>query len=401
MAKIISSLVNQIKPSPTLAITEKAMAMKAAGINVISLSAGEPDFDTPDNIKLAAIKAIQNGNTKYTPVDGTRALKQAVQDKFVRENNLKFDLDQITVGSGAKQVIFNALLASINPGDEVIIPAPYWVSYPEMVIFAGGTSVIVECLMSSGFKLKPVDLEKSITSRTKWLILNSPSNPTGAVYSPQELQEIAKALLKYPQVYILCDDIYEHITFDQFQFNSLATIEPKLSNRILTVNGLSKGYSMTGWRLGYAGGPKELIAAISTVQSQSTSNPCSISQAAGVEALVGPQEFVREKANIFQKRRDLVLDRIDDITGLSCSKPGGAFYLFPNCSALLGTKSPKGALIASSVDIAAYLLEEALVAVVPGSAFGMEGFFRISYATSESNLDIALKRIKEACEKLI
>ncbi|MDJ1257117.1 MAG: pyridoxal phosphate-dependent aminotransferase [Candidatus Midichloria sp.] len=401
MAKIISSLVNQIKPSPTLAITEKAMAMKAAGINVISLSTGEPDFDTPDNIKLAAIKAIQNGNTKYTPVDGIRALKQAIQDKFVRENNLKFDLDQITVGSGAKQVIFNALLASINPGDEVIIPAPYWVSYPEMVIFAGGTSVIVECLMSNGFKLKPEDLEKSITSRTKWLILNSPSNPTGAVYSPQELQEIAKALLKYPQVYILCDDIYEHITFDQFQFNSLATIEPKLSNRILTVNGLSKGYSMTGWRLGYAGGPKELIAAISTVQSQSTSNPCSISQAAGVEALVGPQEFVREKANIFQKRRDLVLDRIDDITGLSCSKPGGAFYLFPNCSALLGTKSPKGALIDSSVDIAAYLLEEALVAVVPGSAFGMEGFFRISYATSESNLDTALKRIKEACEKLI
>lgn len=260
MAKIISSLVNQIKPSPTLAITEKAIAMKAAGINVISLSAGEPDFDTPDNIKLAAIKAIQNGNTKYTPVDGTRALKQAVQDKFIRENNLKFDLDQITVGNGAKQVIFNALLASINPGDEVIIPAPYWVSYPEIVIFAGGTSVIVECFMSNGFKLKPEDLEKSITSRTKWLILNSPSNPTGAVYSPQELQEIAKVLLKYPQVYILCDDIYEHITFDQFQFNSLATIEPKLSNRVLTVNGLSKGYSMTGWRLGYAGGPKELIA---------------------------------------------------------------------------------------------------------------------------------------------
>lgn len=352
-------------------------------------------------IKLAAIKAIQNGNTKYTPVDGTRALKQAVQDKFVRENNLKFDLNQITVGSGAKQVIFNALLASMNPGDEVIIPAPYWVSYPEMVIFAGGTSVIVECLMSNDFKLQPEDLEKSITSRTKWLILNSPSNPTGAVYSSQELQKIAKVLLKHHQVYILCDDIYEHIIFDQFQFNSLATIEPKLYNRILTVNGLSKGYSMTGWRLGYAGGPKELIAAMSTVQSQSTSNPCSISQAAGVEALVGPQEFVKEKANIFQKRRDLVLDRIDDIIGLSCSKPGGAFYLFPNCSALLGTKSPKGALIASSVDIAEYLLEEALVAVVPGSAFGAEGFFRISYATSESNLDTALKRIKEACEKLI
>ena len=397
---MLSESIKKMKSSSTLVVAEKAIKMKAQGIDVISLSTGEPDFDTPHNIKQAAVKAIEAGMTKYTTVDGVLALKQAIQNKFKIENNLEYEINQITVGSGAKQVIFNALLASINQGEEVIVPAPYWVSYPEMVTFAGGYPVIVNCPASHEFKLSPEQLEKAITKKTKWLILNSPSNPTGAVYSMQELKDIAVILLKYPHVYILCDDIYEHILFTQEKFKTLAEVEPKLYHRVLTVNGFSKSYAMTGWRLGYAGGPKELIQAIATVQSQSTSNPCSISQAAGIEALNGSQDFLKKNAKIFQKRCDLVLNLITNIQSLSCYKPGGAFYLFPDCTKLFGKKTSANKILASSIDLVEYFLEEALVALVPGSAFGMEGFFRISYATSEDNLRSAMIRIHDACNKL-
>lgn len=400
MSNMLSESIKKMKPSPTLAVAEKAMKMKAQGIDIISLSTGEPDFSTPDNIKQAGIKAIETGMTKYTAVDGLPTLKKAIQNKFKVENNLDYDLNQITVGNGAKQIIFNALLASINQGEEVIIPAPYWVSYPEIVIFAGGNPVVTNCPMANSFKLFPEQLEKAITKKTKWLILNSPNNPTGAVYSEQELKDIADVLLKHPQVYVLCDDIYEHIIFNQQKFKTLAEVEPKLYHRVLTVNGFSKSYAMTGWRLGYAGGPKELIKAISTVQSQSTSNPCSISQAAGIEALNGPQDFLKKNAEIFKIRCDLILNLIANIQLLSCYKPGGAFYLFPNCSKLFGKKTSANKTLNSSIDVVEYFLEEASVALVPGSVFGMEGFFRISYATSENNIKSAMTRIHNACNKL-
>ena len=392
----IASRLLSVKPSPTLAVTAKAAELKAAGKDVIGLGAGEPDFDTPDFIKDAAIAAIKGGQTKYTPVGGTPALKKAIIDKFKRENGLEYAANQIVAGVGAKQVIFNALLASVNPGDEVIIPAPYWVSYPDMVLFAEGKPVIVPCLEAQAFKLDPAALDKAITPKTKWLILNSPSNPTGAAYTKEELRAIADVLLKHPHVWTIADDIYEHLAYDGFIFHTLAQVEPKLLDRTLTVNGVSKAYAMTGWRIGYAGGPKSLITAIADIQSHSTSNACSISQAASVAALNGPQEFLQDWKQSFAARRNLVVDALNTIPGITCLKPEGAFYVFPNMKGLLGKKTPQGKAITSCTEFCDYLLEVALVAAVPGSAFGMGGHFRISYATSQKALSEAMARIGRA-----
>ena len=399
-AATVASRLSRVKPSPTLVVTAKAAELKAAGKNVIGLGAGEPDFDTPDHIKDAAIAAIKNGETKYTPVGGTPALKKAISDKFKRENGLEYAANQIVAGVGAKQVIFNALLATLNAGDEVIIPAPYWVSYPDMVLFAEGTPVVVPSREEDGFKLSPETLEKAITPKTRWLILNSPSNPTGAAYTEKELRAIADVLLKHPHVWVMADDIYEHLLYDGFTFKTIAQIEPKLYDRTLTVNGVSKAYSMTGWRIGYAGGPKALIAAISDIQSHSTSNACSISQAASVAALNGPQEFLADWRKSFAARRNLVVDALNAIEGITCLKPEGAFYVFPNIKGLLGKKTPAGKTLETCNDFCDYLLEDALVASVAGSAFGMGGYFRISYATSEKNLKDAMERIAKACAAL-
>jgi len=400
MSSLIATRLKNVKPSPTLAVTAKAAELKAAGKNVIGLGAGEPDFDTPDHVKKAAIEAIQRGETKYTPVAGTPALKKAISDKFKRENGLDYAPNQIVACVGAKHVIFNAFMATLNAGDEVIIPAPYWVSYPDMVIFAEGTPVEVTCGEEHAFKLTPAALEKAITPKTKWLILNSPSNPTGAAYSEAELRALADVLLKYPHVMIMADDIYEHLCYDGFVFKTIAQVEPKLYSRTLTVNGVSKAYSMTGWRLGYAGGSKELIAAISDIQSHSTSNPCSITQAATVAALNGDQSFLQDWKQSFASRRDLVVAGINAIEGLKCLKPEGAFYVFPSMKGLIGKKTPGGKTIDSCKSFCDYLLEEALVAAVFGSAFGMPGYFRISYATGEAQLREALVRIAAACGKL-
>lgn len=397
---MIAKRLSEIKPSPTIAVSTKARELKAAGKNVIGLGAGEPDFDTPENIKEAAKRAIDNGDTKYTAVDGTPELKQAICNKFKRENGIIYSPSQITVGTGAKQVLYNAIMATVNPGDEVIIPAPYWVSYPDIVALAGGTSVFVECSSENNFKLQKSDLQKAITSRTKWLILNSPSNPTGAAYTEQELEAIAEVLLKNPHVNIMSDDIYEHVIYDGFEFKTIAQVEPKLFDRTLTINGVSKAYSMTGWRIGYAGGNEKLIKAISIIQSQSTSNPSSISQAAAVEALMGPQDFMPERVEAFKKRRDSIVTKLNAIDGITCIKPEGAFYVFPSCEGLLGKTTKNGTTIKDSNDFATYLLEESLVAVVPGIAFGAEGFFRISYATSDKILDEACERIAKACKEL-
>jgi len=397
---MIASRLSRVKPSPTLAVTAKAAELKAAGKDVIGLGAGEPDFDTPDHIKDAAIAAIKKGETKYTPVGGTPALKKAIADKFKRENNLEYSANQIVAGCGAKQVIFNALLATLNAGDEVIIPAPYWVSYPDMVLFAEGTPVTVSCAEEDGFKLKPDALEKAITPKTKWLILNSPSNPTGAAYTEKELRALADVLLKHPHVWIMADDIYEHLSYDGFVFKTIAQVEPKLYERTLTVNGVSKAYAMTGWRIGYAGGPKQLITAIADIQSHSTSNACSISQAASVAALNGPQEFLQDWKKSFAARRNLVVDALNKIPGIKCQKPEGAFYVFPNIKALIGKKTPQGKTIHTCTEFCDYLLEEALVAAVAGSAFGMGGHFRISYATSEKILSEAMIRIGRAISGL-
>ena len=392
----IAGRLNLVKPSPTLAVTAKAAELKAAGKDVIGLGAGEPDFDTPEHIKNAAIEAIKRGETKYTPVAGTAALKKAITDKFKRENGLEYAANEVVAGVGAKQVIFNAMLATLNAGDEVIIPAPYWVSYPDMVLFAEGTPVIVPCLEADGFRLSPAALEATITPKTKWIILNSPSNPTGAAYSEADLRALADVLLKHPQVYILADDIYEHLLYDGLKFYTIAQIEPKLRDRTLTVNGVSKAYAMTGWRIGYAGGAKSLISAIADIQSHSTSNACSISQAASVAALNGDQAFLESWKKSFASRRDMVAAAINEIDGLSCRLPEGAFYVFPNMKALIGKKTPQGKTINTSADLCDYLLEEALVAAVAGSAFGMEGYFRISYATSMEILQKAMERIKIA-----
>jgi len=396
---IVSNNLKRIKPSPTLAVTQKARELKAAGKDVISLGAGEPDFDTPDNIKQAAIKAINSGDTKYTAVDGTPALKDAIIKKFKRENNLDYRADQITVGAGGKHVIYNAMVATLNEGDEVIVPAPYWVSYPDIVLLAGGTPVFLECSENQGFKINASELERSITKKTKWLILNSPSNPTGACYSENDIREIAKVLIKHPHVYILSDDIYEHVIYEGFNFFTIAQIE-ELKERVLTMNGVSKAYAMTGWRIGYAAGPKEIVKAIAKIQSQSTTNPSSISQAAAVEALNGTQDFIKERATSFQERRDFVVKALNEIEGINCLNPNGAFYVFPSCKDLIGKKDSNGNEIKTDTDFVQFLLENSSVAVVQGSAFGLEGFFRISYATSMENLKKAMERIKSFCESL-
>ena len=392
---IVSNSLKRIKPSPTIAVTTKARELRAAGKDVIGLGAGEPDFDTPDNIKGAAIEAINNGDTKYTAVDGTPALKKAIQAKFKRENNLSYDLNQITVGTGGKQVLYNAFMATVNKGDEVIIPAPYWVSYPDIILLAGGKPKIVKCDEKDNFKLTAQKLKNAISKKTKWIILNSPSNPTGSSYSKSEIKEIAEVLKKNKKVYILSDDIYEHITYDDFKFSTIAEIK-ELKDRTLTMNGVSKSYSMTGWRIGYAAGPVEIIKAISKIQSQSTSNPSSISQAAAVEALNGTQDFIKTRANSFKERRNFVVDSLNNIKGITCLKPEGAFYVFPSCKGLLNKKTK----LKSDTEFVQKLLEQANVAVVQGSAFGLPGYFRISYATSMDNLKKAMERIKNFCEDL-
>jgi aspartate aminotransferase len=392
---IISNSLKRIKPSPTIAVTQKARELRAAGKDVIGLGAGEPDFDTPDNVKRAAIKAIKDGDTKYTAVDGTPSLKKAIVNKFKRENNLKFTADQITVGTGGKQVLYNAFMATLNKGDEVIIPAPFWVSYPDMVLLAGGKPKIVKCGEADGFKLTSQLLRKAITKKTKWLILNSPSNPTGAGYSKKEINDLAKVLVKHKNVHILSDDIYEHISYDKFKFYTIAQVS-KLKDRTLTMNGVSKSYAMTGWRIGYAAGPKDIIKAIGKIQSQSTSNPSSISQAAAVEALNGNQSFIKKRSKAFKERRNFVVKSLNAIEGISCLTPNGAFYVFPSCKGLLNKKTG----LKTDTDFVQKLLEKSNVAVVQGSAFGLDGYFRISYATSMQNLKKAMHRIKSFCDSL-
>lgn len=396
----IATRLSRIKPSPTIAVSNKAKELQAEGKDVIGLGAGEPDFDTPDNVKDFAIKAIQNGETKYTAVDGTPALKKAICAKFKRENGIDYAPNQITVGTGAKQVLYNVIMATVNDHDEVIIPAPYWVSYPDIVELAGGTPVFVTCPAEKNFKLQPADLRKAITPKTKWLVLNSPSNPTGAGYSKAEMKALTDVLLEFPHVHVLADDIYEHIVYDGFTFVTPAQVEPKLYDRVFTLNGVSKSHAMTGWRIGYGAGHPDIIKAIAIIQSQSTSNPSSVSQAASLEALNGPQEFLKERNDAFKKRRNMVVKLLNEIPGIECNTPEGAFYVFPSCQALLGKTTPAGKTLKTDTDLVEYLLDDALVAVVQGSAFGAPGFFRISYATSDAALEEACKRIKAACAKL-
>ena len=396
----LAESLNRIKPSPTIAVSAKARALQAAGQNVIGLGAGEPDFDTPDNIKEAAIRAIREGKTKYTDVDGIPELKKAVCAKFKRENGLEYKPSQISVGTGGKQVLYNALLATLNPGDEVVIPAPYWVSYPDIVLLGGGTPVIVETTVADGFRLKPEALEKALTPRTKWLILNSPSNPSGAAYQAEDMRALTDVLLRHPHVWVLTDDMYEHLLFDGIRFVTPAQIEPRLYDRTLTMNGVSKAYAMTGWRIGYAGGPEPLIKAMAKLQSQSTSNPSSIAQYAAVEALNGPQHFIAERAKAFERRRDLVVSMLNQARGLHCPKPEGAFYVYPSCEGTIGKTTPKGKRIGNDEDLVTALLEEEGVAVVHGAAFGLSPFFRISYATSEQILEEACRRIQRFCNSL-
>ena len=396
----ISDSLNRIQPSATIAISNKAMTLKAEGRDVIGLAAGEPDFDTPDNIKAAAIKAIQAGKTKYTAVDGIPELKKAICDKFKRENGLDYKPSQVTVGTGGKQVLFNALMATVNPGDEVIVPAPYWVSYPDIVMLAGGTPVFVEGKLENGFKLQAADLEKAITPKTKWLILNSPSNPSGAAYSRAELKALTDVLLKHPHVWVLSDDMYEHLVYDDFAFTTPAQVEPKLYDRTLTMNGVSKSYCMTGWRIGYGAGPEQLIKAMAKLQSQSTSNPSSIAQWAAVEALNGPQDFIASNNKVFKERRDLVVAMLNQATGISCPTPEGAFYVYPSCQGTIGKTAPSGNVIKNDEDFVTELLAAEGVAAVHGAAFGMSPFFRISYATATEVLEDACKRIQRFCGNL-
>ena len=392
-----SAALRRIAPSATIAISAKARALKATGRDVIALSAGEPDFDTPDNIKDAAIAAIKAGKTKYTDPDGMPELKAAICAKFKRENGLDYKPSQVHVAPGGKPVIYNALVATLNPGDEVIIPAPYWVSYPDMTLLAGGTPVSVETTAESGFKITPKALEAAITPKTKWLIINSPSNPSGGAYTRAELQAIADVLLRHPQVWVLTDDMYEHLVFDDFEFTTIAQVEPRLYDRTLTMNGVSKGYSMTGWRIGYAAGPEPLIKAMGKMISQTTSNPCSISQWAALEALNGPQDFIKPNAKLFQERRDLVVSMLNQATGLHCPTPEGAFYVYPSCAGLIGKTAPSGKVIETDEDFAVELLETEGVAVVHGAAFGLSPFFRISYATANDVLEDACQRIQRFC----
>ncbi len=397
---VFAESLSRIKPSPTIAVTQKARELKAAGRDVISLGAGEPDFDTPENIKQAAIEAIRRGETKYTAVDGIPELKDAIIAKFRRDNGLEYTREQITVGAGGKQVLYNALMATLNPGDEVIIPAPYWVSYPDMVRLAGGTPVFVETRIEDGFKLRPEALEQAITEKTKWFIFNSPSNPTGAAYGFDELKALTDVLLRHPHVWVMSDDMYEHLVYDDFRFVTPAQVEPELYDRTLTVNGVSKAYAMTGWRIGYAGGPRELIRAMAKLQSQSTSNPCSISQWAAVEALNGPQDFIAENNRIFKARRDMVVEMLNAAEGISCPVPEGAFYVYPSIAGCMGKTTPDGKVIETDEDFVTALLEAEGVAAVHGAAFGGSPNFRVSYATSTEALQEACTRIQRFCASL-
>ena len=390
----------RVKPSPTMAITALATELKAAGRDIISLSVGEPDFDTPPNVIEAAIAAMRAGDTRYTVFDGRIELKRAVCDKFKRENGLDYETSQVTISSGGKQVLYNAFVATLSPGDEVVIPAPYWVSYPEMVLLSDGEPVPVACPQNNGFKLRPEDLDAAITPRTKWLILNSPSNPTGAAYTEADLRAVADVLLQHPHVWVMTDDMYEHLVYDDFAYRTIAQVEPRLYERTLTVNGVSKAYCMTGWRIGYGAGPKELIRAMGAIQSNSTANPCSISQAAAIAALNGPQDFIPVHNKSFKERRDLVVDSLNRVPGLFCPRPEGAFYVYPSCAGVIGKRTPSGETIGTDEDFVKYLLAAEGVAVVHGAAFGLSPHFRVSYATSNEILREACARIERACRAL-
>ncbi len=396
----ISDALNRIQPSATIAISTKALVLQAEGKNVIGLAAGEPDFDTPDNIKDAAIAAIRMGKTKYTAVDGIPELKKAIVDKFARENGLAYKTSQVSVGTGGKQVLFNALMATINPGDEVIVPAPYWVSYPDIVMLAGGVPVIVQGPADKGFKLQATDLARAITPKTKWLILNSPSNPSGAAYSRDEMKALTDVLVQNPHVWILSDDMYEHLVYDDFVFTTPAQVEPRLYDRTLTMNGVSKSYCMTGWRIGYGAGPEALIKAMAKLQSQSTSNPSSIAQWAAVEALNGPQDFIAKHNTVFKERRDLVVSMLNQAKGIKCATPEGAFYVYPSCAGTIGKTAPSGKLISNDEDFVGELLASEGVAAVHGAAFGTSPNFRISYATATTTLEDACQRIQRFCAAL-
>jgi len=397
---ILASRLNRIQPSPTIAMSIKARELKAEGKDIIELAAGEPDFPTPSHIIEAAEEAMSRGETKYTDPDGTPALKQAVCDKFKRDNNLEYVTSQVTIGTGGKQVLYNALMATLNEGDEVIIPAPYWVSYPDMVLLAEGTPKIVECPLDKNFILQPEDLERAITPKTKWIILNSPSNPTGSGYTWDDMKKITDVLVRYPNIWVMTDDMYEHLVYDDFKFCTPAEVEPELYSRTLTVNGMSKAFCMTGWRIGYAAGPENLITAIRKIQSQSTSNPSSISQAASVAALNGPMDFLAKNNEVFKQRRDLVCSMLNQASGITCPTPDGAFYVYPSCAGLIGKKTPDGKVLKSDEDVVSYFLETEGIAAVHGAAFGLSPHFRISYATSTEALEDACQRIQRACTAL-
>jgi aspartate aminotransferase len=397
----IADRLNRIKPSPSSMATQRARALKAAGHDVVGLTAGEPDFDTPPNVVEAVVRAMAASKTKYTDIGGTPELKAAVCAKFLRENQLSYSTSEVIVGTGGKQVIFNALMATVQKGVEVIVPAPFYVSYPDIVLLAGGTPVPVMCPPEKGFKLQPEDLERAITPRTRWLVLNAPNNPSGAVYSRQELRALAEVLIRHPHVWVLSDDIYEHVLFDGREFCTMAQVAPELKERTLTVNGVSKAYAMTGWRIGYCGAPAELIKAITKLQSQSTSNPSSIGQAAALEALTGPQGFIAERTKIFQDRRDAVVAQLNAMPGVTCHSPEGAFYVFPSCAGLLGKKAPDGRVIQTDEDFVLYLLDAEKLAGVHGAAYGCAPFFRFSFATSMAVLDEGCARLKRACERLM
>ena len=397
---LIANRINKIKPSMTVGINNKANALRAEGHDILVLAAGEPDFDTPANIRKAACEAIENGQTRYVPGKGTPELQKAIQKKFVRDNDLHYDLDEIIVGVGGKHIIYNAMMATLNPGDEVIIPAPYWVSYPDIVLLAEGKPIIIKCPESQNFKITPEQVERNITPNTKWIMLNSPSNPTGAVYSEKELLELASVLLKYPEILIMSDDIYEKIIYEDTKFSTIASLEPKLKDRCLTLNGVSKSYCMTGWRLGYCGASKKIISAMNKIQSQSNSSTSSISMAASVEALNGPQDFINEHNERFIQRRDMVVERLNNIDGITCTTPEGAFYVYPSCNGMIGKKTEEGKIINSDEDFMNFLLDKEGVAGVHGEAFGLSPYFRLSYATSEKILDEACKRIERACKLL-
>jgi len=397
---LVASRLNKIQPSPTIAVTQKARDLKAQGKNVIGLGAGEPDFNTPPHIIEAAKKALDNGMTRYTPINGIPGLVEAISKKFKHENDLDYGIEEIAVSCGGKQIIFNAFMATLDPNDEVIIPAPYWVSYPDIVLMFEGKPIVIECPVEVNFKITPEKLEAAITPRTKWLILNSPSNPSGTAYTYDDYKNLAEVLMKHPQVWILTDDIYEHVIYDEFNFYTIAQVEPKLKTRTLTLNGFSKAYCMTGWRVGYAGGPKELIKSMTMVQSQSTTHIAAVSQAASIAALEGPQDFIKTNNSIFKKRRDLVVNMLNQVTGINCTKPNGAFYVYPSIKDTIGRKTPEGVIINTDEDFVTYILESQGVAAVHGKAFGLSPYFRISYATSTELLKEACHRIQTAVENL-